>query len=174
MKKCWLFLIIVALALTGCGAVPTMETVADADAQPVSAMMRQVLLELPEGTAAAVMESADGAKMYQCQGFDAIVYTAPGGDLDRTLSACTGYTREQLTVMETGGSQLRRYDCVWSAAGEGADQVGRTAILDDGSYHYTVTVMAPAEQAGALTQTWNSMLASFRLAEENLDLNTGS
>jgi VCBS repeat-containing protein len=62
--------------------------------------------------------------------------------------------------MHTKQAETDRYESVWSAVGEGEDQVGRLVILDDGNYHYAVTVMAPAETAGELTKTWQKLLNS--------------
>ena len=86
-----------------------------------------------------------------------------GGDLNATMRALTGFSREQLTVMETERSDFKRYDCVWSTAGEGGDHVARAVILDDGYYHYAVTVMADFASAGELTRTWKTILDSVSL-----------
>jgi len=173
MKKRIICLLVGAM-LCGCSAQPVMETVDDGYIQPVSATMGQVLVELPQEAAAPVMESASAGKLYLFEDYEITLSTLPAGDLDKTLRNATGFSRNQLTVMQTVNGDIKRYECAWSAVGEGTDRVGRAAILDDGAYHYVMTVMADASKAGALAQTWDGILRSFRLANGEYALNTGS
>ena len=39
-------------------------------------------------------------------------------------------------------------------------QVGNAVILDDGNFHYAVSVMADADQAAKLEDTWQHILDS--------------
>lgn len=162
MKKCWILLVL-TLFLTGCGAQQTFETVSDVQNVSAMAQMQQVELALPKEAATASMENPDAGKIYLCDGYTLTVQTMEAGDLDRTLRQLTGYSREQLTVMETQRSGIARYESVWTAAGEGGDQIGRAVILDDGSYHYAVTVMGDFTTAGDLTPVWQEILGSVKL-----------
>ena len=65
--------------------------------------------------------------------------------------------------METDGNGQKRYDWVWSAAGEGGDVVGRAAVIDDGKYHYCVTLQTDAAMAGDLEEAWSGVLDSFQV-----------
>lgn len=161
MKKVC-FVLVLALFLTGCGR-ETFETVSDIYDVPALAQPRQLELALPEEAAVQSMESSEGI-LYLCDGYTLTLQTMDAGDLDRTLRQCTGFTKDQLTVMETQHDGVKRYDCVWSAAGEGGDQVGRAAVLDDGSCHYVVTVMANFAAAGDLADTWENILDSISLS----------
>ena len=76
--------------------------------------------------------------------------------------------------MESFRGNAKRYDCVWTAAGEGEDQVGRACILDDGSFHYVVSVMAGQSRSGELQPVWQDIFDSFRLADPSIEFNTGS
>lgn len=163
MKKCWIVLALV-LFLAGCGAQETFETVSDALDAPAMAQMQQVQLVLPDEAALPSMENSDAGKIYLCDGYTVTVQTMEAGDLDKTLRQSTGFAKNQLTVMETERDGITRYECVWSAAGEGGDQVGRAVVLDDGCYHYVVTVMADFERAGDLTKTWQGILDSVTLS----------
>ena len=87
--------------------------------------------------------------------------TLSSGDINETLRQLTGFESDELTVMETAQMGLNRYECVWTAAGEGGDVVGCAAILDDGSYHYCVTVMGNAENGVKLQETYRQLLAGF-------------
>ena len=128
------------------------------------AQMRQLQVELPKEAVTPTLQSAETEKLYLCDGYTLAMQTMESGDLDDTLRTLTGFSREQLTVMETLRHGIKRYDCVWSAAGEGGDQVARAVILDDGSYHYAVTVMADFASAGDLADTWKSILDTVCLS----------
>ena len=58
---------------------------------------------------------------------------------------------------------MPRYDCAWTAAGETGSRIGRATILDDGNYHYTMTVMADSADAGTLQETWQELFATFQV-----------
>lgn len=161
MKKCVLF-VWIALLLTGCGREQTFETIADEQLSPVSAQMREILVELPEEAASPAMESENG-KLYQCGSYEIILQTLDAGDLNATIQTVSGYSRDGVTVMETRTGDLTRYEFVWACAGELGDRVGRAAILDDGSYHYVISVLADASCAKEKEDAWQAMFGSFTL-----------
>ncbi len=165
MKKCWV-IIWMALFLSGCGVQETFETLADDYDLSVMAQMQQLHITLPPNAAVTTMENDDTGKIYLCDGYTVTVQTMPAGDLDGTLRQVTGFSKDQLTLMQTRMGNVIRYECVWSAVGEGGDQVCRAAILDDGCYHYAITAMADAELAGQLTQTWQGILQSATLSTD--------
>lgn len=173
MKKCWILLILLGL-LTGCGAKETLETIADVPVQPVSADIQQVLLDLPEDMATPVLENPEGGQLYVCDGFTLSLQTMSSGDLEKSLQTATGFSKEDLQILETRQGESKRYESVWAAAGEPEMQIGRVCILDDGNYHYVLTAMADAKQAGALQETLNTLFSSFRLTDSKVDFNTGS
>lgn len=157
MKKvCILF--VAVLLLSGCATQPVFETVLDQIEMPVAAQMRELYVALPKEATTPTLQSEEAGKLYLCDGYTLSIQTMQAGDLDATMRSLTGFSRDQLTVMETLKHGIRRYDCVWSAAGEGGDQVARAVILDDGYYHYAVTVMADFAAAGDLAGTWKSIL----------------
>lgn len=161
MKKLWIIGLCV-ITLWGCGSQPTFETVDDVHAVPVIASARQLQMQLPEEAAQTVMESA-GNSLYFCNGYTVCLQTLEAGDLDRSLRQLTGFSRDALTVLQTRKEDVRRYDTAWTSAGEGGDQTGRLTILDDGSYHYAVTIMADSEAAGDLQERWNELLSTIEL-----------
>lgn len=165
MNKCWVILLLV-LFLSGCSAQETFETVSDDYDISAMAQMQQLQLTLPENAAVTTMENDETGKIYLCDGYTVTVQTMGAGDLNKTLRQVTGFSEDQLTIMQTQKDGFTRYDCVWCAAGEGGDQVCRAAILDDGSYHYAVTVMAEQSVAGQQTETWQSILNSLNLSTD--------
>lgn len=164
MKKVWIVLLVLVM-LGGCSTQPVFETVSDLADAPVMAQQRQLQVTLPKEATTPTLRSEQAGSLYECDGYTLSVQTMEGGDLDATMRSLTGFGREQLTVMETEKHGIRRYDCVWSAAGEGGDHVGRAVILDDGSYHYAVTVMADFANAGDLAATWKSILDTVILSD---------
>ncbi len=162
MKK--LLLILCAmLFLTGCAA-QTFETVDDLNDVQAMANPATLLLDLPEEAAAPAMQGSSGT-LYFCGDYDIMVEVMPSGNLSSTLQILTGFEREELNLMQTVRCGVDCYEGVWSAAGEAGDHVGRVLVLDDGSYHYCVSVMAMAEDAGQCADDWNQLLESVALAE---------
>ena len=161
MKKLCILLCLL-LMLTGCSQ-QTFETVTDLHQDGPLPQAKSICLELPQEAAAPTMESEESGKLYLCDGYSIAVQTLSSGDLDGTLRQLTGFSRDALTVMERKIGDISRYDCVWTAAGEGQEQTCRCMVLDDGSYHYAVTVMADSVDAGDLQQTWQSILGSVYL-----------
>lgn len=164
MKKCWIIALALIL-LTGCGAQQTFETVTDDYAVSAAAPACKIGLSLPEEAAQTALHSQQEGSLYFCEDYTVAVQTLDGSDLDSTLRSVTGYGKDDLSLITTRRRGTDCYECVWTAAGETSQQVGRTVILDDGSYHYTVTVMADAEKAGQLRKTWDSLLGSFYLKD---------
>ncbi len=157
MKKVMVVLLLCTV-LCGCASVPTFEGVSDVYT-PELPDARQVVLELPQ---AQVMESEAGV-LYLCDGFDVTVQVLSGGDMDATVQTLTGFTQERLTVISTSVSDLQRYECAWSAAGEGGDQIARATVLDDGYYHYCITLQGPSQSAGDFYGVWQEIMDSVAL-----------
>ena len=162
MKKLMIFLLL-TIILAGCAATPTFETLGQVQhQQTVTHPAAEVLLSLPEDAAAVTFGGSD--TVYECNGYTLVLQTCSSGDLTATVQALSGFSPEKLTILESAAQTLRRYDWVWTAAGEGGDLLCRAAVLDDGNYHYCVYALAPAQNAGKLTEEWNELFASFRLA----------
>ena len=160
MKKWWLLLMICAV-LSGCGAEETFETVAD-EILEVAAVQRQVMVVLPPEAAAPASES-DAGTIYICDGYEIMLQTLTGGDLDATLRTVSGYGREELTVVESRQGDYKRYDLVWACAGEEGERIGRGAVLDDGSYHYVLCVLSDADRVQEYEEVWSALFSSYSL-----------
>lgn len=154
---------LLGLLLSGCSARETFETVADVWDVSETRPAGKLMVSLPPEAAAPVSESDAGA-LYLCGGYEICLQTLAGGDLDATLRSVTGYGRDALTVLETACGGVRRYDLVWSCAGETGERVGRAAVLDDGSYHYVLSAMADAELAAEFADAWQEMFSSIYLS----------
>ena len=162
MKKAIVFLLLM-LVLTGC-SLQTFETVEDGNDVTVMAEPATLLIDLPEDAAALTMQGSAGS-LYFCNDYDIAVEILPSGNLSSTLQILTGFDRQNLELMQTVRCGVDCYEGAWSAAGEAGDHIGRLLILDDGSFHYCVSIMTMADNAGACTEEWNEILSSVALAE---------
>lgn len=165
MKKILLFALL-ALLLSGCGAEETLETISDELVQPVMAQRSQVTVELPGETAMPAMES-DSGRMYLASDYEIYIETLEAGDLDKTIQTLSGFPKEDLTVMETNLDGVSRYEFVWSCAGEEGERIGRAVVLDDGNYHYTMTVLRDADTTETSQIVWNDVFDSFALVQDS-------
>lgn len=161
MVRKGLCLMLVCMLLGGCGAEETMETVADEWVEPVIVPAREIRVSLPEEVA-PVTEDTTGS-LYIASNYEIHIQTMSGGDLDETIRSISGHEREDLTVIATAPQGLHRYDLVWTAAGEGGDRVGRAVIVDDGEYHYTMTVLRDAGSVETDQVVWRTVFESFTL-----------
>ena len=155
---------LLALLMTGCAQPKDFETMSDSYIEPELPLAQKVMFSLPEDAAKAVLESADTGTLYLCDGYSVAVQTLPAGNLDATLREVTGYGRDKVQLWERKEGDVSRYSCVWASLGEGGDQMAKATILDDGNYHYVLTVMAAAEDAGELADTWQILMDSFNIA----------
>ena len=66
--------------------------------------------------------------------------------------------------METAAGGVARHEFVWAAAGETGEQLGRGVILDDGNYHYCLSVLHKTAPEEKTQISWDRVFASFCLA----------
>ena len=161
MKKvCWILLL--ALFLSGCAAEETFETVADEWVAPVMAKPRQVSVRLPDNAVAPVLENAS-QQVYMSETYEIVIENLSAGDLDATVQTLSGYSKDELTILETQWEDVTRYEFVWASAGEQGDRLGRAVILDDGDYHYCLSVLRDAENTERSQIVWSDVFNSFTL-----------
>ena len=161
MKKA-VCVLLIALLMTGCGARETYETVADVPAVPAMAAPREISVRLPEDAVAPVLDG-EGEQVYLCDDYEILVEILESGDLSETIKRLSGYDREKVTVMETFLDGTGRYEFVWACSGEEEDRIGRAVILDDGTYHYCLSVLRDASTTEGSQIVWEDIFASFTL-----------
>lgn len=155
-------ILMMLLALTGCAAQQTYETVADEMDAPVAAIAKEIYMELPEEAVLPAMECENGT-IYFCREFEVSVQTRPSGDLAQTVRQVSGFEPDTLTVVKLQDDSGYRYEFVWTSAAELGEQVNRAAILDDGNYHYILSTSVNADQAQEYYEVFNGLFDSFRL-----------
>ena len=155
--------LMLALLLSGCGAEETLETVADdIPLQPVMAEPAEIYVRLPDNAVSPVLES-DTEQVYLSEDYEIAIETRSSGDIGGTITALTGFAPEQLTIMHTKQESADRYEFVWVSAGENGDRLGRAVVLDDGSYHYCMSVLRDAENQKKSQVVWSDVFSSFSL-----------
>lgn len=124
----------------------------------------EICVSLPMDAVALTASTDTREQLYFCDGYTVTVQTLNGGNLDRSLREITGFGKSSLTVFETSRDGMRCVSCVWTSIGETGDQVGRLVLLDDGDYHYAVSVMADADLSGSLGSEWDDLLGCVTVA----------
>ena len=163
MKKI-IVMLMLSLLLSGCGAKETLETIADdIPLQPVLAEPAEISVRLPDNAVSPVLES-DSEQVYLCEDYEIAIETRSSGDIGGTITALTGFEPEQLTIMHTKQVDADRYEFVGVSAGEKGDRLGRAVVLDDGSYHYCMTVLRDAENQKKSQVVWSDVFTFLSLA----------
>lgn len=161
MKKCWV-MILLSFLLCGCASEETFETISDDIVAPVMAQPREITVRLPGNAVAPVLES-DSEQVYLAEEYEIVIEKTSSGDLNSTIQTLSGYNKDQLTVMETQWEDVTRYEFVWVSTGEVGDRLGRAVILDDGSYHYCMSVLRDAASVENSQIVWSDVFNSFAL-----------
>ena len=159
MKRLWM-VCLTGLLLAGCTRQPAMETVSDEILVPAMASPAQVTVWLPEEAAQPVLEG-EGQRLYLCEDYEILLETRSSGDLRETLRQMTGFPEENLTVIKTMQGSVKRSEFVWTCAGEAGQQLGRGVVLDDGSYHYCLSLLGDGEKPAP--DDWQKISGSFAL-----------
>lgn len=161
MKKVLIMLLLLP-CLYGCGAEETAETVADEWIVPVMAQPREIVVDLP-GDAIDCSTDTTQSRIYLADGYEIEVMTLDAGDLGKTVETLSGFPKDELTLIQTKVESGKRYEFVWASAGEQGDRLGHGIILDDGSYHYCLSVLRDAELPENTQIVWSQIFKSFNL-----------
>lgn len=161
MKRMIVLMTVLGL-LSGCGAAETYELVTDEPVQQVSAQPREMHFFLAEETAMPVMET-DSGKLYLCGEYDVMSQIFDGGDLERTIRQVSGFSPEDLTVIQTESKDVKKTEFVWTSAAEEGHRICRATVLDDGNYHYVLSATVPAEKIEEYQEIWNGIFETFEL-----------
>ena len=159
MRKIWI-IPLVAILLAGCGKEKILETVSDVEDTPVVSAVRRIQLQLPEELSAPALQGGETGTLYLCDDYSVTVQTMEAGDLQRTIRNTTGMDKDDLQIIQTRQGDTKRYQWMWTAAGEQGHRLGRAVILDDGDYHYCMSVLRDAEESLIV---WQDVFQSFSL-----------
>lgn len=158
-----LMLLMIVLVLVGCSPAQVYETVTDELVIPVSAQPRDIRFDLAQEPILPAMES-DGGELYLCGDYDVMVQTLEAGNLNDTVYRISGFLPEELTVIQTTGTDVAKYEFVWTTVSDSGHRIGRATILDDGNYHYVLSTAVDADLIEEYQEIWNGIFESFELA----------
>lgn len=161
--KVMMILLMTLLILTGCSQAQMYETITDEPVAAVSAQPREIRFDLAQEPVLPAMES-DGGQLYLCGDFDVMIQTLDSGDLNDTVFRVSGFTPEELTLIQTASGDVDKYEFVWTSVTEEGHVIGRATILDDGNYHYALSTTVDAELIEEYQEIWNGIFESFELA----------
>lgn len=163
MKK-WILgmFLLFGVFLCGCRGGESFEVIADNVGELPVIEPAKVEVKIPEDGTLAVMSGSDW-QCYEGENYQIILQTYPSGDLNQTLQNITGYNKDHLSVMEISGENIDKYLCAWSAVSEEGELVGRCTVLDDGVYHYCLSVLVDAEVSGEIRDTVDAVFATYSL-----------
>ena len=160
MKK-WIVSVMLmsAVVLSGCSGVD-FEPMLDVYSPVEEVNPQNMQVQLPEDAALSVM-SGDTGTLYYGENYEISLETYPSGNISQTLYNVTGRTLDELTVMEIPVAQGNSFRCGWSAADDEGERIGQCIIIDDGRYHYCLSVLADAEEADTLRPMIETVLNSY-------------
>lgn len=163
MKK-WIWILLLALVLCGCAEeeLPVFETVGEgAYAQVNKPEPGQIAVLIPEKAISEAMADGSGGQLYSWDGHTLQLQTLDSGDIRGTIEKLSGFSFDDLTVMQYRKDDLTYYQTVWSTAGEAGAMLGRALIADDGYYHYCISLLS-AEESDSQS-VYDQLCASFSI-----------
>ncbi len=163
MKR--LCVVILLLVLTcGCAKQTVYETMSD-NLQQITAEPLDVILDLPDEVAVSVFSNGNGNEIYISNDYTVETYLMPAGDMRKTVLEITGFDMEDVSILQTQADGIKRYECTWTSTGEGELQACRATILDDGNYHYVLTVIGDQTAASEHSEEWKQIFKSYMLKD---------
>ncbi len=169
-KMCCIALVVgLLLTVTGCGEEKPQSSeenhcsLKDEKALPrydisVATPANAPELETFQGEGCQVFAQEDGDFYFAVQ-------TLQADSLDALLMELTGKQQNSMTILTTWQQGMPRHDLNWVSAGESGLEVNRAAIIDDGSYYYTVTLTVPEDNAAEIFREQEDCFDSIWLTE---------
>ena len=151
-----------------------MKLMQDVPDTPVVSAVQRIQMQLPPELSSPTMETETAGTLYLCDDYSITVQTLESGSLQKTIREATGMDKDKLQIINTRQGDIKRYQWVWSTAGENGVQVGRGCVLDDGVYHYVLTALTDEDKSEKVQSQWREIFASFSLATEREEISTGS
>ena len=163
MKKgiVWIMLM---LLLTGCSSETTYETIGNVweESEP-TAVQGTMDFALPEGARMEVLEE-NGSKYYSVGNWEIWTQVYPSGNIRSTIELVTGLEPDMPTVVRQQVEDMTCHETAWSTTGEDGMKAARTAVLDDGNYHYCISVMVPESDAEEVGDFFTQILDSVSIS----------
>lgn len=95
--------------------------------------------------------------------YEVAVETIMADSLAQLVRELTGFTLDQLDVLQRQQDGMMRYDMAWSAVSEDGNQSCRAAVIDDGLFYYVLTAQIPQELSAQCRSEVEAVFQSFSL-----------
>ena len=165
MKK-WVIWVIAAAVLSGCSAQPAYETIGNAWAVSEPAAVQGTMnFALPDGAQMQTMGDDTGAASYCVGQWEIWTQCYPGGDIRFTLEQVSGMSAEAMTIVSSQVHSMPCAQVAWTTNTQDGAQVVRTAVFDDGNYHYCISVSVPEADAGEAGEFFSQILSSVTITD---------
>ena len=132
-----------ALLLSGCAAEYAWETVEDVLPETVqaSAPAYRLMLGVAEDVLAPVFSDDGMTAVYEQKNgdYEITAQTLPAMDKDCLVRRLSGFSPEQIAVVQTQRFGMPEYQFAWYASGEEGGRLCRADVLCDGTWCYAVT-----------------------------------
>lgn len=144
----WMLCLGFCLGMWGCRSQENVvwETVSDNLESPVASVTPpySMTFGVPEDAQLVEAFSGDSQQVYQQEEgkYEIVAQTLTADSLDSLLQELTGFSKDELDLVETTAFSMPRYDLAWCAADDEGQQVSRATILDDGVYYYVLCATA--------------------------------
>lgn len=164
MNLRWLLIPALAVALSGCSAPVTWETVEDPTITVSAAVEQPYLITfgVPEDTLQPV-SGEDGGKLYVQQNGDYEIYSEvlTASDRDTAIRMVSGFDAEDLDIVETERFGLPEYRFAWVSASDEGNFVSQASVVEDGDYFYTLIFSVREDAGNQYDDCAQAVFASF-------------
>lgn len=160
--KSYVGMLMIAIALSGCAAEPTFETIGNVWANTTAEELpASIEFGVPDDTQMEVMESNGSCRSYQIGEWMLWTEILDGGDIQETMQILTGMENPEMISHPSGAYQC--YESVWTVTEEAGESVVRTGVIPKGAYHYCLSMKAPSAEAQQMGEAFRAILENVYL-----------
>lgn len=169
MRRARVWILSLAFFLAGCSAPQTTvwETVCDDLQLPASAQTPEYDISTAVPLDAPVVDALSGelCQVYDQEDgqYELTVQTLTATGLEDLVQELTGFSMDQLAILQTEAFGMPRYDLTWISTGETGLESCRAAVIDDGMHYYVLTAAVPVERVSECRQQIDQFFASLGL-----------
>lgn len=170
MRQSMVILIVMILMLVGCSQ-PTWETVADSRGD-VAVMSRYdseyaVEVQLPQDM--QLLQQMDGWDIYATADgvLEVELRTILASDLDSAVYRLSGFTSEELNILQTEKSGMPEYQFVWTSQTEEGSRVYRAELIMSDVECYAVVCSFLEVSGNTYEKEVRQVLSEFRLSADD-------
>ncbi len=167
-RKLFAGIVCFALLLSGCGAAETVwETVDDTLPVQVAAPADAYTMsfDVPVDAVASAFSDGGAQRVYaQKDGdYEISAETISAEGIDAVVRRLSGFSAEQLQIVQTRRFGMPEYQFAWYASGDEGGRLYRADVLMDGSYGYALVFSIREGLGVSYEKTAEQVFSSFNL-----------